>query len=603
MEPITIESDECLDDIEHHFRVFAGPGAGKTYWLINHVKNVIRNSSRLSSVSYVACISYTNVAVNEIVERLGPYAEFVESSTIHSFLYRNVVKPYLHLIKDENGVPLVDYVSVDGHDEHRPSDGKIRRWLDSFNARFDYYGNKAEVYNYVKKLKWIRDENDSNWNYKTIGFAQTPRYFPTTHLNTYKQFYWKDGIVDHEDVLYFAYLILEENPLIRKVLSARFPYIFVDEFQDTNPVQTQVVKWLVAETTIVGAIGDVEQSIYSFQGANYLDFQNFNIEGSVEYKIENNRRSTDNIIDLLNHLRTDNIEQMGYRQITGEPVFLYVGEITNIISNIKNNLTENETLTILARSNEEVNRIKRSASPVNVYLWSSLEQIDPDRFRLLEHLVGAGELARQGNYSFALDRIIRGLRIKRKRMERKEEIRKPFKIQRGYDISSITDIHRRALAVALIEFLMTNYHSIMNGTLLQAYEQFSNIIQQNICYLSLIGVSRGRFKDFSESTQYDALANSVNLSSNESRIIRTIHQAKGAQFKNLLVSFNHMDSAKASEQLNHILSPNSFANSEEKRITYVSLSRAEDRLFLSMPEILPDNITQLELLRLQVVSL
>ena len=84
--PVIIESDTNLDDIEHHFRVFAGPGAGKTYWLLNHIKNVIMNSERLSPASYIGCISYTNVAFDEIVEKLGALTEYVECSTIHSFL-------------------------------------------------------------------------------------------------------------------------------------------------------------------------------------------------------------------------------------------------------------------------------------------------------------------------------------------------------------------------------------------------------------------------------------------------------------------------------------------------------------------------------------
>ena len=91
----------------------------------------------------------------------------------------------------------------------------------------------------------------------------------------YKSLYWKEGIIDHEDVLYFAHRILFENPAIRSFLASRFPYVFIDEFQDTLAIQAQFVKWLASEGTIVGVIGDAEQSIYGFVGATPEHFRQF----------------------------------------------------------------------------------------------------------------------------------------------------------------------------------------------------------------------------------------------------------------------------------------------------------------------------------------
>ncbi|HOV77233.1 MAG TPA: AAA family ATPase, partial [Sedimentisphaerales bacterium] len=84
-EKLEIDSGTLLPDIERHFRVMAGPGAGKTHWLVNHIRHVVACSKRLSPASRVACISYTNVAVNEIVTRLGSATTQVDVSTIHSF--------------------------------------------------------------------------------------------------------------------------------------------------------------------------------------------------------------------------------------------------------------------------------------------------------------------------------------------------------------------------------------------------------------------------------------------------------------------------------------------------------------------------------------
>ncbi len=104
VDPILLQSsDELLEDIEHPFKVFAGPGAGKTRWLSNHIKNVLSKSQRLNKSRKIACITYTNVGVDTINKRLGDSIDRVEVSTIHSFLYKHIVKPYIFLVKEEYG--------------------------------------------------------------------------------------------------------------------------------------------------------------------------------------------------------------------------------------------------------------------------------------------------------------------------------------------------------------------------------------------------------------------------------------------------------------------------------------------------------------------
>ncbi|MBK8653105.1 MAG: ATP-dependent helicase [Haliscomenobacter sp.] len=113
--PVTsITSNTQFYDIEHHFRVSAGPGAGKTHWLVEHIKNVLRHSTRLGNTRKIACITYTNIAVETILNRLGTSAEQVEVSTIHSFLYKNIVKPYAHFISSDYELNVA---KMDGHDD------------------------------------------------------------------------------------------------------------------------------------------------------------------------------------------------------------------------------------------------------------------------------------------------------------------------------------------------------------------------------------------------------------------------------------------------------------------------------------------------------
>ena len=101
-----IASDHLLDDVERHLKVSAGPGAGKTHWLALHVANVCANGRRLGPCSRVLCITYTNIGLRQLADRLGTAVGQVECATIHSFLYSHVVAPYVHLLNDDDGRPL-----------------------------------------------------------------------------------------------------------------------------------------------------------------------------------------------------------------------------------------------------------------------------------------------------------------------------------------------------------------------------------------------------------------------------------------------------------------------------------------------------------------
>lgn len=127
-DPQLIDSDYIADDIEIPFKVVAGPGAGKTYWLARHVENVLKTSKRLTPVSSVACITYTNTGTEELLTELKDASDRIWVSTIHAFLYANIVKPYIWLLKYEDGTPIVNYQKMDGHDDNVPSPGKVYQW-------------------------------------------------------------------------------------------------------------------------------------------------------------------------------------------------------------------------------------------------------------------------------------------------------------------------------------------------------------------------------------------------------------------------------------------------------------------------------------------
>jgi len=330
----TIDSDTELSEIEHHFRVFAGPGAGKTHWLTNHIQNVLRKSNRLGAIGKVACITYTNTGVEEIKSRLKQSAERVEVATIHSFLYSNVVSPYAFLLKDDEGRYIVNIKQLDGHIEHLPSPKFINDW--KRDHKLGYLRDNRKVYECLINLDWYLQDEELVCLPRNIYKLKCGKYsIRKESLNKYKQYYWNIGQIHHEDVLYFSYVLIQNYPDILDFIRAKFPYIFIDEFQDTNPIQTCIIKKIAESSTIVGVIGDLAQSIYGFQGACRQDFEDFVLDNIVDYKIENNRRSTKQIIGLLNHIRGQDIEQKSVYEKNGAPVKMLVGSIHESIEKIK----------------------------------------------------------------------------------------------------------------------------------------------------------------------------------------------------------------------------------------------------------------------------
>ena len=108
-----IHSEE-VQDFATCIKVLAGPGAGKTHWLIGQIKAILSEAKDLGLARKVGCITYTNKAAENILSQIGANNHRLEVSTIHAFLYKSIIKPYFHLIASEEGFAID---KLDGHDE------------------------------------------------------------------------------------------------------------------------------------------------------------------------------------------------------------------------------------------------------------------------------------------------------------------------------------------------------------------------------------------------------------------------------------------------------------------------------------------------------
>jgi len=579
---ITITSDTLLLHTDRHARVTAGPGAGKTYWLVQHTTNILKRSTKLHPHARLGVISYTNVAADSLREKLGPHAARADVGTIHSFLYHNVIKPYLYLVKKVDGQPAVNTQLVDGHDEHHVNHQKMEAWITGINYRtvLRDKGQMGVLKEVLATIHWVQGDHPGAWHLalRPPQWLSQQLWRPTRakltpeNLLAYKTLYWADGILDHDDILYFATHILHDHPVITECLSARYPFLFIDEFQDTVPAQTQIVRWLAEKHTTVVVIGDAEQSIFAFAGARPEHFREFTLPNIDAYRIADNRRSTNRIIALLNHVRRDGLTQCGVRAQEGSPVILFVGHAADAAQRARTLILENESLLLIARNDVIVQQAQQPAAAPAVQPWDAIEQADPRRKILLHQLLAGVILARARRYDVAITTILRGIR------HNNEKLKEPFKT----DVSQ-SALQRRAIAITLLEALIQPGDALDAKTLREAYELCNTTITSSFPELALKAIRGGAFATLADQMRCGTLLHNVRLTNNEEvRDARTIHKAKSTERNNVLVCLHGRNDGDTQEHLNHILHP-APTSDEEQRITYVALSRARDRLFLATP--------------------
>ena len=119
-----------------------------------HIKNVVSNSSRLKNNRKIACITYTNIGVETILERLGTQNNRVEVSTIHSFLYKHLIKPFAFLIPSKYEL---DISKIDGHDDIPIFKGMLFEWKK--NTKQIYITDDNKIVDALNDLLWQFDSN------------------------------------------------------------------------------------------------------------------------------------------------------------------------------------------------------------------------------------------------------------------------------------------------------------------------------------------------------------------------------------------------------------------------------------------------------------
>ena len=285
--------------------VIAGAGSGKTRVLTYKIAYLLKNGIPPYSI---LALTFTNKAAREMKSRIAAIVDEKTAQRLWMGTFHSIFSRILRRESDKFGYRS-DFTIYDAQDsknlikaiiKEKELDDKIYKPA-NIQARISRAKNvliTPEIY-----LKdWELTAND-NFH----GQSRTGEIYSA---------YWNrcrtSGVMDFDDLLLYTYLLFKDNPEIIERYRNRFRFVLVDEYQDTNPVQHEIVRQLAEEHRRVCVVGDDAQSIYSFRGAtigNILNFRKTYPE-SKQFKLEQNYRSTKTIVNAANSLIKINKEQI-----------------------------------------------------------------------------------------------------------------------------------------------------------------------------------------------------------------------------------------------------------------------------------------------------
>jgi DNA helicase-2/ATP-dependent DNA helicase PcrA len=289
-----------LDAVVHRggpLLVVAGAGSGKTRVLTHRIAHLVHEGVRPSSI---LAITFTNKAADEmrrrVAELVGPVTRAMWVCTFHSACVR-----ILRANGDRLGYPR-QFSIYDQADAHRLT-GYVIRDLALDSKRFPPRGVHAVI------SRWKNELVDPE-----AAAAGATNIFERKHAEIYREYQQRllaAGAMDFDDLLTNTVRLLREHPDVLDHYQQRFEHILVDEYQDTNQAQNEIVLMLAAAHHNVCVVGDTDQSIYAFRGADFRNIIQFEdaFENTSTIVLDQNYRSTQNILDAANAVIANNAER------------------------------------------------------------------------------------------------------------------------------------------------------------------------------------------------------------------------------------------------------------------------------------------------------
>jgi DNA helicase-2/ATP-dependent DNA helicase PcrA len=316
LDPLNASQRDAVGASSGNLLILAGAGSGKTRVLVHRIAWYIATGE--ASPQSILAVTFTNKAAAEMRSRienlLGQSIRGMWVGTFHGLCHRLLRAHWQDANLPEN------FQILDSEDQYRT----IRRTIRAMMLDESQYPPKeAQWYINAQKDKGLRPENIND-----EGDATTAQMIQIYKI--YQQTCERSGAVDFAELLLRTYELFNEKESIREYYQQRFNHILVDEFQDTNELQYKWLKLLVGNDNTLFAVGDDDQSIYSWRGARVENMQAFerDFKNTKLLKLEQNYRSTTTILNAANKLIGNNSARLGKNLWTdgeeGEPIGIYM---------------------------------------------------------------------------------------------------------------------------------------------------------------------------------------------------------------------------------------------------------------------------------------
>ncbi|ASU35242.1 ATP-dependent helicase [Mucilaginibacter xinganensis] len=301
------EQRAAVEQINGPVMIVAGAGSGKTRVITFRVAHLINKGVDAFNI---LVLTFTNKAAREMRDRItkivGPDAKNIWMGTFHS-----VFAKLLRIEADKIGYPS-NFTIYDTDD----SKSVLRAIIKEMNLDDKLYAVNL-VLNRISAAKnnlvsWMEYQKNDQIQADDIA---TKRPMLGTIYQNYATRCYRAGAMDFDDLLYKTNELLKLHPEVLNKYQHKFKYLMVDEYQDTNFSQYLIVKKLAAVNENICVVGDDAQSIYAFRGANIQNILNFEKDypDLKVFKLEQNYRSTQNIVNIANSIIANNKDQLKKR--------------------------------------------------------------------------------------------------------------------------------------------------------------------------------------------------------------------------------------------------------------------------------------------------
>ncbi|KFZ27689.1 MAG: ATP-dependent DNA helicase PcrA [Candidatus Izimaplasma bacterium HR2] len=599
LENLNEKQREAVLMTEGPVMAIAGAGSGKTSVLTTRIAYLIEKKD--IDISNILAITFTNKAAREMKERVVNLTDNKLSemwiSTFHAFCAK-ILRFHIELLGYKRGFQIID-----------DDDAKkiIKEILKEEKPDADQKELK-QIRTKISKMKNRSDNEGYSFNNNNDLASQI--------YDEYQKYLFTNNLVDFDDLLLLTIDLFKQFPDIQKIYNDKFKYVLVDEFQDTNNVQYELVSLILGDNRNIFIVGDEDQSIYAFRGANIKNISKFR-EDYPDYHIvllEENYRSTNNILNAANQIIKNNKSRIEKKLFSskgdGESIVKYKGA------------TERDEVEYISKQILKLTRKGYKFSDFAVlYRMNNLSRMFEDNFlskhipygivgntsfykrREIKDFIAYLRMILSSSDFFSFERAISNPRrgIGKKTLDKLKNYMYLYDLDIFEAIAKSSEFLGKSVSNKLIVFKesIEDYrkqfdilplndfvdHILSDSGYLKALkkdEKFEDRYGNLLEFKSILHENQSIYTQSSKQDMLLYLLEDISLKSDENSddydnrvTLMTVHSAKGLEFRVVFViglenGIFPMIRASEADQLE-----------EERRLMYVAVTRAKELLFLT----------------------